>query len=165
MCAATAHGSAAAHRAAPRSVVIVDADHEPSQEPADELTSDDDFDVDIDADIDADDGTIDVDHPDAVPFDIGQDDLPTRIAHAKQRHGVGGAMLAAGMLGVDQVLNGRKPREEAPIVVDANGEPVDIDRDGIDITLDDAGVQVSAPPLPRTAPVAAPPRRSRWRTR
>jgi hypothetical protein len=137
-------------------VVIVDADHEPSQEPADELTSDD---------IDADDGTIDVDHPDAVPFDIGQDDLPTRIAHAKQRHGVGGAMLAAGMLGVDQVLNGRKPREDAPIVVDANGEPVDIDRDGIDITLDDAGVQVSAPPLPRTAPVTAPPRRSRWRTR
>lgn len=156
MCAATAHGSAAAHRAAPRSVVIVDADHEPSQEPADELTSDD---------IDADDGTIDVDHPDAVPFDIGQDDLPTRIAHAKQRHGVGGAMLAAGMLGVDQVLNGRKPREDAPIVVDANGEPVDIDRDGIDITLDDAGVQVSAPPLPRTAPVTSPPRRSRWRTR
>ena len=137
-------------------MVIVDADHEPSQEPADELTSDD---------IDADDGTIDVDHPDAVPFDIGQDDLPTRIAHAKQRHGVGGAMLAAGMLGVDQVLNGRKPREDAPIVVDANGEPVDIDRDGIDITLDDAGVQVSAPPLPRTAPVTAPPRRSRWRTR
>jgi hypothetical protein len=137
-------------------VVIVDADHEPSQEPADELTSDD---------IDAGDGTIDVDHPDAVPFDIGQDDLPTRIAHAKQRHGVGGAMLAAGMLGVDQVLNGRKPREDAPIVVDANGEPVDIDRDGIDITLDDAGVQVSAPPLPRTAPVTSPPRRSRWRTR
>ncbi len=99
----------------------------------------------------------------AVPFDLGQDDLPTRIAHARQRHGVGGAMLAAGMLGVDQVLNGRKPREEAPIVVDANGEPTDIDRDGIVVSLDDAGVEVVAPALPRTAPVTAPAsRRRRW---
>lgn len=101
----------------------------------------------------------------AVPFDLGQDDLATRIAHAKQRHGVGGAMLAAGMLGIDQVLNGRKPREDAPIVVDANGEPTDIDLDGIAVSLDEAGIHVAAPPLPRTAPITAPPRRSRWRTR
>lgn len=101
----------------------------------------------------------------AVPFDLGPDDLPTRIAHARQRHGVGGAMLAAGMLGIDQVLNGRKPREDAPIVVDANGEPTDIDIDGIAVSLDEAGVHVVAPPLPRTAPITAPPRRSRWRTR
>jgi hypothetical protein len=138
----------------------VDDQHEPTP----------DNDNDNDRALEALDTDIDIDGPDvlddsAVPFDVGQDDLPTRIAHAKQRHGVAGAMLAAGMLGVDQVLNGRKPREEAPIVVDANGEPVDIDRDGIDITLDDAGVQVSAPPLPRTAPVTSPPRRSRWRTR
>lgn len=129
-----------------------------------------DNDTDTDRALEALDTYIDIDGPDvlddsAVPFDVGQDDLPTRIAHAKQRHGVAGAMLAAGMLGVDQVLNGRKPREEAPIVVDANGEPVDIDRDGIAFALDDDGTHVSAPPLPRTSPVTAPPRRKRWLSR
>ena len=142
----------------------MDDQHEP--------TGDTDGNTDTDADValeafDTDelfDGSAELDAT-AVPFDVGQDDLPTRVAHAKQRHGVAGAMLAAGMLGVDQVLNGRKPREEAPIVVDANGEPVDIDRDGIAFALDDAGTQVSAPPLPRSAPVATPTRRKRWRSR
>jgi hypothetical protein len=138
----------------------VDDQHEPTP----------DNDNDNDRALEALDTDIDIDGPDvlddsAVPFDVGQDDLPTRIAHAKQRHGVAGAMLAAGMLGVDQVLNGRKPREEAPIVVDANGEPVDIDRDGIAFALDDDGTHVSAPPLPRTSPVTAPPRRKRWLSR
>lgn len=97
----------------------------------------------------------------AEPFDIGDGDLATRVAHAKQRHGVAGAMLAAGMLAIDQMVNGRKPREEAPITVDASGEPTDIDRDGITVALEGPGVQVTAPPLPRTAPVVAPARRGR----
>ena len=72
-------------------------------------------------------------------------------------------MLAAGMLALDEAL-GRKKREEAPIVVDANGEPVDIDADGIELVLeDDDGetVAVKAPPLPRSRPTARPSRRRR----
>ena len=37
--------------------------------------------------------------------------------------------MAAGMFGLDQAL-GRKPKEEAPIVMAAADEPVDIDRLG-----------------------------------
>ncbi len=99
------------------------------------------------------------------PFDLGEGDLATRIAHAKQRHGMAGAMLAAGMLGIDQAVNGRKPREEAPIVVDAPGEPGDIDRDGIAVSVDDAGVHVAAPPLPRSTPITAPDAGSSRRSR
>lgn len=85
-----------------------------------------------------------------VPFDAGGD-LATRVANARRRHGSAGAMLAAGMLGVDQVVNGRKPREEAPIVIASNSDPLDIDTDGISVSLDDH--DVVAPPLPRTAPI------------
>jgi hypothetical protein len=64
-------------------------------------------------------------------------------------------MLAAGMFALDEAL-GRKPREEAPIIVDANGDPVDIDADGIELLVADEfgdDVSVVAPPLPRTQPV------------
>jgi hypothetical protein len=100
------------------------------------------------------------------PFDLGEDDVVTRIAHARQRHGLAGGMLAAGMLGIDQVVNGRKPREEAPIVVAANSDPIDIDRDGISVPLDQEGqFAVAAPPLPRREPITAPrgSARRRWR--
>lgn len=107
---------------------------------------------------------VDVDAP-AEAFDLGDGDMVTRIAHAKQRHGVAGAMLAAGMLTIDQMVNGRKPREQAPVVVDASGEPTDIDRDGITVSLDTAGLAVTAPALPRTAPVERSARRGRRRRR
>ncbi len=94
------------------------------------------------------------------PFDAGGDQA-TRIAHAKQRHGAAGGMLAAGMLGIDQLVNGRKPREEIPVVVTASSDPVDIDTDGIRVSL--AGADVIAPALPRTLPKTPPARRRRWR--
>ena len=106
----------------------------------------------------------DVDRDDLppVPFDAGGD-IATRIAHAKRRHGAAGAALAAGMLGVDQIVNGRKPREEAPIVVAANSDPLDIDTDGISLSLADA--ELVAPPLPRTEPKTSSTTstRRRWR--
>lgn len=104
-----------------------------------------------------------------MPFDLGDGDVATRIAHARQRHGLAGGMLAAGMLGIDQVVNGRKPREDAPIVIAANSDPIDIDRDGISVPLDpddpDGQFAVAAPPLPRTEPITAPRggARRRWR--
>lgn len=85
------------------------------------------------------------------------------VATARRRHGTVGAVVAAGMLGIEQVL-GRKPKEEAPIVVAAPTEPLDVDRDGISVTIDDE-VALVAPPLPRTAPVQRPNKRNKGSAR
>jgi hypothetical protein len=94
---------------------------------------DDTSDVDFDGDLD-----------DAVAFDAGPADP---VSSARRRHGAAGAIVAAGMLGLDQVL-GRKPKQEAPIVVAANSDPVDIDRDGIEVVVEE-GFSVVSKPLPR----------------
>jgi hypothetical protein len=86
---------------------------------------------------------------------------------SRARRATAASLIAAGMLGLDEAL-GRKPREEAPIVVDANGNPVDIDTDGIEFSVptdDGDDVAVAAPALPRTRPLLprgakAPRRRS-----
>jgi hypothetical protein len=62
----------------------------------------------------------------AVPADL--------IAHARQRHGLAGAVLAGAMVGLQQVLDPRV-RDEPAVVVEAAGEPGDIDEHGISITL------------------------------
>ena len=72
--------------------------------------------------------------------------LSDPISTARRKHGAAGAVLAAGMFGVDIAL-GRKPKEEAPVVVTASGDPTDTDRDGMNFALDPA-TQVVAPPLP-----------------
>ena len=78
------------------------------------------------------------------------------IGTARRRHGPAGAMLAAGMFGIDVAL-GRKPKEDAPVVVAASTEPVDIDTDGIEIPIDEL-TSVYAPPQPPADPF---PRRRR----
>jgi hypothetical protein len=88
--------------------------------------------------------------------------LSDPVATARRRHGAAGAVLAAGMFGVDIAL-GRKPKEEAPVVVTASGDPTDIDRDGMNFALDPT-TQVVAPPLsPSNVPIvpAAKPRRKK----
>ena len=85
------------------------------------------------------------------------------IATARRLHGARGALLAAGMFGIDVAL-GRKPREDVPVVVAANDEPIDIDTEGIAITLDD-NTSVVAPALPRSEPQRRPRRSRRSRTR
>ena len=126
-----------------------------------DVDADADLELDADADAELDDSEV-VDDLEPVPFDAGGD-IATRIAHAKRRHGAAGAALAAGMLGIDQIVNGRKPREEAPIVIAANSDPLDIDTDGISLSL--AGAEVVAPPLPRTEPKTAPTSGKRRRKR
>ena len=79
------------------------------------------------------------------------------VRTARRRHGAAGAIVAAGMFGLDQAL-GRKPKEEAPIVMAASDEPVDIDHEGITVPVDE-GVSVIAPPQPRSDPL--PSRRRR----
>lgn len=91
-------------------------------------------------------------------------DLPSDadiVAAARRRHGAVGGIVAASMLGLDQAL-GRKPREEAPIVIAAGTEPVDIDSDGIEVPLG-ADAAAVAPPLPRVRPALPPTRRRRRR--
>ena len=83
------------------------------------------------------------------------------IPAARRRHGAAGAIVAAGMFGLDQAL-GRKPKEEAPIVMAASDEPVDIDHEGIVVPVDEA-LSVIAPPQPRSDPLETRRRRRRRR--
>jgi len=102
------------------------------------------------------------DEPDQEPAEaVALEVASDPIATAKRRHGATGAILAAGMFGVDIAL-GRKPKEEAPIVVAAPTEPTDIDDEGIHIPIDDR-TAVYAPPQPPADPF--PPRRPRARAR
>lgn len=66
------------------------------------------------------------------------------LAHARQRHGTFGAVLAGGMLGLDKAI-GRPVKEDAPVVWEADGEPTDIDRNGITVPVDDTHDVHSAP--------------------
>jgi hypothetical protein len=79
------------------------------------------------------------------------------VGTARRKHGAAGAVLAAGMFGVDVAL-GRKPKEEVPVVVDAAGEPTNIDTDGMRFAIDD-DTHMVAPPLPPSTPMAAKPKR------
>ena len=110
---------------------------------------DDEKNVDAAADDDADVDTV------AVEFDV--EPISDPVGTARRRHGAGGAMLAAGMFGLDIAL-GRKPKEEAPIVMAASSEPVDIEKDGIEVPIDET-TSVFAPPQPPSDPF--PPRRRR----
>ena len=62
--------------------------------------------------------------------------------------------MAGAMFAIDEAL-GRKVKQEAPIVVAAPTEPLDIDFDGIDVPVDDQ-TSVYAPPQPRSKPHVKP---------
>ena len=98
-------------------------------------------------------------HDDDAPVEPLQSFDPVRTA--RRRHGAAGAIVAAGMFGLDQAL-GRKPKEEAPIVMAASDEPVDIDSAGITVPVDDT-LSVVAPPQPRSDPLQGRRRRRRKR--
>ena len=104
------------------------------------------------------DETVDVDVDVAAGEDVAIELAPISdpIGTARRRHGLAGGMLAAGMFGIDVAL-GRKPKEEAPVVVAASDQPIDIDTDGIEIPIDER-TPVFAPPPPPTGPL---PRRRR----
>jgi len=92
---------------------------------------------------------------DGVPVD-GVPDLsiePTPIATARRQHGIAGAIMAGAMLAIDEAMGLRKVKQEAPIVIDASSDPLDIDTDGIDIPVDDQ-TSIFAPPQPRSKPHA-----------
>ena len=67
------------------------------------------------------------------------------IDRARKKYGSLGAIVAGGMLAIDQVL-GRKPKEQPAAVSEFSGEPTDIDKNGIAIPLDEATTVVSPAP-------------------
>lgn len=81
------------------------------------------------------------------------------IRGARRRYGSAGAIVAAGMFGLDQAM-GLRPKEEAPIVMAASDEPVDIDDHGITVPVDER-LSVVVPPQPRSDPLPARRRRKR----
>lgn len=67
------------------------------------------------------------------------------VARAHRKHGLAGAIVAGGMLAIDQVL-GRRPKEQPAAVSEFSGEPIDIDKDGIKIPIDESTTVVSPAP-------------------
>lgn len=74
------------------------------------------------------------------------------VRRAAQRYGTVGAMLAGGMVVFDRLL-GRKPKQEAAVVIEASSKPEDIEQDGITLAINDS-ITVHSP---------APDKRSRTR--
>lgn len=72
------------------------------------------------------------------------------IAAGRRKGGVAGAAMAGAMLAVAEIYEGPK-KDDAPVTVEASGDPDDVDRDGIDMRV--GRTDVSAPPLERLDPV------------
>jgi hypothetical protein len=102
----------------------------------DEDTVDDDSGLDVDAGLDEDAARLEAHNAEA------RDNM---VARAHRKHGLAGAIVAGGMLAIDQVL-GRRPKEQPAAVSEFSGEPTDIDKDGIQIPLDENTLVVSPAP-------------------
>jgi hypothetical protein len=106
------------------------------------------------------DDDFDHDHFDRDPIDEDAARLEARnaemresmVARAHRKHGMAGAIVAGGMLAIDQVL-GRRPKEQPAAVSEFSGEPTDIDKDGIKIPIDESTTVVS--PAPHLRPGTA----------
>ena len=72
------------------------------------------------------------------------------IEAGRRRGGVAGAAMAGAMMVMSEIVEGPK-KDDAPVVVEANSDPLDVDRDGV--TVDLAQLTVEAPPLERLDPV------------
>ncbi|HEY5662717.1 MAG TPA: hypothetical protein VIS05_01640 [Ilumatobacter sp.] len=72
------------------------------------------------------------------------------IAAGRRKGGLAGAGLAGAMLVVAEIYEG-PPKDDAPVTVEASGDPTDIDADGVEFTVGDTAL--AAPALERLAPV------------
>jgi hypothetical protein len=73
------------------------------------------------------------------------------IAEGRRKGGLAGAAMAGAMLAVSDIVEGPK-KDEAPVVVEASSDPLDLEKDGFGATVGD--VEVEAPPLERVDPVS-----------
>jgi hypothetical protein len=74
------------------------------------------------------------------------------IAEGRRKGGLAGAAMAGAMLAVSDIVEGPK-KDEAPVVVQASSDPLDLEKDGFGATV--GGVDVEAPPLERVDPISA----------
>lgn len=81
------------------------------------------------------------------------------IEAGRRKGGVAGAAMAGAMLGMRDIIEG-PPKDDAPVTVEASGDPLDLDKDGLDISVGD--VDVAAPALARIEPIT---KRRRGRAR
>ena len=131
-----------------------DVDNDAAVDEVADETLDDSFDDDFDRD------PFDHDQFDRDPIDEDAARLEARnaemresmVARAHRKHGMAGAIVAGGMLAIDQVL-GRRPKEQPAAVSEFSGEPTDIDKDGIKIPIDESTTVVS--PAPHLRPGTA----------
>jgi hypothetical protein len=84
--------------------------------------------------------------PDSAAEDLEAARRRSAIEAGRRKGGVAGAALAGAMIAVSDIVEGPR-RDDAPVTVEAAGEPHDIDRDGVSLEVD--GVAVVAPPLRR----------------
>lgn len=96
------------------------------------------------------------DSPDTDAIETAEDDI---IAAARRRYGGLGAGLAAGMLGLDIALTGKK-KPDSVQVQESPTDPVDIDQDGITVDVDTT-TSVTTPALDRRPPIPSSKRRRR----
>ena len=73
------------------------------------------------------------------------------IASARRMHGKGGAMVAAGMFGLE-IAMGLKKKPDSVQIQEAPTDPVDVDKNGITVMID-AVTTVEAPALERRSPI------------
>ncbi len=132
----------------------------PAEEPIDDQI-DDQIDDPIDDPI-ADD-VDDADEVEEVDEDVDLEPIspanPDYIRTAQRRYGGIGAVMAAGMFGLEQAM-GIKPKPESVQIQEAPSDPIDVDKDGIQMTID-ATTSVHAPALDRRSPIGINKKRSR----
>ncbi len=102
--------------------------------------------------------TVEPDEENLDPQPLAETSHADMVANARRRHGAAGAMLAAGLVAMDDLLMGRPVKEQAPVVVANPTEPHDVDRDGIIVPIDEEK-SVFAPPQPPVDPFPRRPRR------
>lgn len=78
------------------------------------------------------------------------------IAAGRRKGGAAGAAMAGAMLAMRDIVEGPK-KDDAPVTVEASGDPHDLERDGFGLSIGD--VEVAAPPLERKPPVVGRRRR------
>lgn len=108
-----------------------------------------------------DDKTDEVDVAETPPIAPVEPENP--VAQAHRRHGIAGAILAGGMIAIDQIM-GRKPKEQPAAVQEFSGEPGDIDANGISIAVDETTTVFSPAPHLRGAQARTVRRRRRGGT-